>query len=95
MSENRTPDIEAYDDLEMWRCRQLGGPVTFKYCRVMNEGLPCVRLAECWWGQLDLAGFLAANYTEDDLRKAFGAPSKGRLARIIETLDRVKKEGRD
>lgn len=78
------PDVDL---LEIWRCPQLGGPVTFGYCRVVNDGLPCGRVVACWGGTFDVAGFLEAHYSQEQLEQA-SAASKDRLTRII---DAVKK----
>jgi len=92
MAKAKPPEKDAYDDMEMWRCRQLGGPVTFKYCRVMNEGLPCPRLPGCWGARIDLIEYLEANFAVEEMEKVFGSESKTRLARIIETINRVREE---
>lgn len=92
MTDRQPPEKEAYDDLEMWRCRQLGGPVTFKYCRIMNDGLPCQRLPGCWGAQINLIEYLEANFTAGEMEQVFGTEPKTRLGRIIETLNRVREE---
>ncbi len=92
MEEKDTAKLEAFDGLEAWRCPQLGGPAPFKYCRTMNEDRPCPMLIDCWGASVDVEGFLGANYALDELREIFGGPKKGRVDRIVETLERVKKE---
>ena len=84
--------MEAFDDLEAWRCPQLGGPAPFKYCRTMNGDRPCARIIDCWGGSVEIESFLGANYAMEDLKEIFGGPKKGRVDRIVETLDRVKRE---
>ena len=90
MEANGIPDIDVYDGLQIWRCPQLGGPVTFKYCRVMNERLPCPRIVSCWGASLDVTAYLEQHFSPEQLEKVFGAPPKDRWTRIVETLDKVK-----
>ncbi len=94
MTDQNPPGIDSYDDVEMWRCRQLAGPVTFKYCRVMNDGLPCEKLLACWSARIDLVVYLSANYSAEDLQRAFGAVEKGRMTRIVDTINKVRDRGR-
>ena len=83
--------IAEHDDLEM-HCPSLGGEVPFKYCRSMQAGLPCANIVRCWHRRLDIIAFLAANYEAEELEKALGAPRKGRLERLLDILERVKKQ---
>jgi hypothetical protein len=80
------PDINL---LEIWRCPQLGGPVTFGYCRLVNEGLPCGRVVACWGGTFDVAAFLAEHYSREQIEQVFGA-STDRLTRIIDAVKKAK-----
>jgi len=84
------PDIEQHDAVERWRCPMLGGPVTFAYCRKMNEGLPCGKVLACWLQRLPLVEFLKANYSPEQLQKVFAAKEKGRLARLVETVEQAR-----
>jgi hypothetical protein len=77
---------EAHDALEI-RCLQLGGPVTFAYCRKVNDGLPCRNLLGCWTRRFDVVAFLRETYTKEQLRRAFAPPDKSRLQRIVEIAE--------
>jgi len=88
-------NIEQYDEKSYWRCPPLGGPVTFKHCRRVNNGLPCGRIAKCWSGKIEILEFLRENYTKEELEKALSESGKGRLAPIFETLDRVANENQE
>jgi hypothetical protein len=91
MAKERFEGIERYDAKERWRCPMLGGPVTFGYCRRFNEGLFCARLLECWIQQLPLVEFLKAHYAPEEIRAAFAAENKGRLARMMEAVEEAQK----
>jgi len=81
-----------FDRLEIWRCPQLGNPVSFKYCRIMNNRLPCSRIVSCWGGTIDVMACLRQCFSTEELKQAFGAPAKDRLTRIIETIDGIPAE---
>jgi hypothetical protein len=80
---------EQYDDQEI-RCLQLGGPVTFNYCRRVNHGLPCKLLIGCWQGRLDVIGFLSTNFAPEELRQAFAPPPGSKLERLVGLIERAK-----
>ncbi len=82
--------IEAHDDLVI-RCPQLGGEVPFRYCRILNEGLPCRRVILCWEFRMDISAFLREHYSLDQLHQALSPPSKTRYETIVELIERAKK----
>lgn len=68
----------------------LGGPVTFKYCRTMAEGLPCRNIVRCWQEELEIIEFLEANYTPDELARSVGSPRESRVSRLLDAIERAK-----
>ena len=91
MSEPEGKGEFDFDRIEFWRCPQLGGPVTFKYCRIMNAGLPCPRIVACWGGTVDVLAYLTAAFPERSLEELLAGGSKSRLERVLETLDKVSR----
>ena len=85
-------EIETHDEQTIWRCPMLGGPVPFRHCRKVNDGLPCRQIIGCWGGRIELAAFLNENYSREELERALGAPKKSRIDTIIETLERTQAE---
>jgi len=83
--------LETHDALEI-RCPHLGGEVPFKYCRTVQENLPCSNMVRCWQGRLDVIAFLAENYSPEVLEQAFGRPRKHKLERILDIVERVKRD---
>lgn len=79
--------IDRFDAEEQWRCPMLGGPVSFRYCRTMNGGLPCSRVLGCWLQRLPLVEFLKANYSPDQLQQALATKPKGRIERMVEGVE--------
>ena len=78
MSDQSDGGIEQHDGEELWRCPMLGGPVNFGYCRKVTDGLPCVKLLECWL------------YSPEEIQTAFTTKRKGRLARMVEAVDNAR-----
>lgn len=83
--------LTQFDAMDIWRCPQLGGPVTFDYCRRMNGGLPCRKLHACWRQKLDVEQFLAEHYTDEEMQTAFHQPPQGRMDTIFDVLNKVAK----
>lgn len=94
MEAGERPEYGEIDALEMWRCPQLGGPVTFEYCRVMNDGLPCPRTVQCWMATFDVVAHLQERFSAEELEKAFGEAPKDRMTRIVDALKRTKGESK-
>jgi len=82
--------IKEYDALII-RCPQLGGEVPFKYCRTMNEDLPCRRMTVCWEFRMEISKFLSENYSIDQIQRALAPPTKTRLESILELIEKAKK----
>jgi len=82
--------IEEHDALII-RCPQLGGEVPFKYCRTMNEDLPCRRIMVCWEFKMEISNFLAEHYSFDQIQRALAPPTKTRLESILELVEKAKK----
>lgn len=82
--------MEEYDHLII-RCPQLGGEVPFKYCRLLNENLPCRKIIICWEFRMEIGKFLNDHYTIDQLQIALKPPTKTRYETILELIEKAKK----
>jgi hypothetical protein len=82
--------IEEYDALII-RCPQLGGEVPFKYCRTVNEDLPCRRILVCWEFRIEISKFLGEHYPLDQIQRALSPPTKTRLESILDLIEKAKK----
>ncbi len=89
MSET-TPDPTQYDEQMHWRCRMLGGEVPFRYCRTLNEGLPCQHVAACWRTVFDVEKFLHAHYLPESLAAVWNRPRQDKLVRLAELIERAR-----
>jgi hypothetical protein len=82
--------IEEHDVLII-RCPQLGGEIPFRYCRTVNEDLPCRKIMVCWEFRIEISKFLAEHYSMDQIQCAFIPPTKTRLDTILELVEKAKK----
>ena len=67
-------------------CPQLGMIITFDYCLKAQNGLPCSNAYGCWKERVDVAAILKANFTDEEIAKAFNTIPKSRLQRIVESI---------
>jgi len=81
--------IDEQDTLII-RCPQLGGEVPFRYCRTVNEDLPCRRIIACWEFRIEISQFLNQHYSLDQIQRALSPPSKTRLETILELVEKAK-----
>jgi len=77
-------EIKKYDAKMHPRCRQLGSEIHFGYCRVMNNGLPCNQVLNCWYHLFDIETFIVEHYTEEEIKTFLKGQS--RLAIILEAV---------
>jgi hypothetical protein len=82
--------IEEYDSLVI-RCPQLGGEVPFRYCRTVNEELPCRSIVACWEFRIEISNFLNDHYSIDKIQHALLKPPKTRIETILELIEKIKK----
>ncbi len=82
--------IEEHDELII-RCPMLGGEVPFRYCRTLNDELPCRKIIICWEFRMEIAKFLSDHYSLDQIEKALAPPTKTRLETILELIEKAKK----
>lgn len=73
-------------------CRMLGHDVPFRYCRGVSAGLPCRRVADCWYTQFDVTSWLQEQYTTEQLDR-ITAPPPPKIATLVELIDRARSEG--
>ena len=81
---------EEYDDLVIY-CSMLGGEVPFRYCRTLNENLPCRKVIICWEFRVEIVKFLNENYSFDQIQQALAPPIQTRLETILELIEKAKK----
>ncbi len=82
--------IEQYDSLVI-RCPQLGGDVPFRYCRTLNEELPCRGIIGCWEFRIDISKFLEDHYSVESIQQALAPPAGTRLDVLLQLVEKAKK----
>ena len=81
---------EEYDALIIY-CPQLGGEIPFRYCRTVNENLPCRKIIVCWEFRIEISKFLGEHYSREQIQHALAPPTKTRLDTILELIEKAKK----
>ena len=86
---------ESKDRLER-RCPRLGGPVSFKYCRVDagENDLPCFKIMDCWWEFFDVAAFLKTNMSEEAFERLVAAKPKPKVQSLLDLIEQAKKRNK-
>jgi hypothetical protein len=78
--------IKQFDELEGY-CRRLGHYLSFRYCRRVNQDLPCPVIRDCWFERLPIDEFLERHYSPEQLA-ILQAPAPGKLSTILGLLPR-------
>jgi hypothetical protein len=87
-----TSTITAEDHREVY-CRMLGHHLNFNYCRLMQDGLPCFKIKDCWFEQFDIQGFIEAHYTEEEI-KSFSTPPRPKMVTLMSLLEQAQKRAK-
>ncbi|MBF0468436.1 MAG: hypothetical protein HQK61_06070 [Desulfamplus sp.] len=62
-------------DSESGYCRMLGHEVSFSYCRIARNDIPCFRIIDCWFERLPVADYMKENYTEEEQKSILAKPA--------------------
>jgi hypothetical protein len=79
---------EQFDN-KIGYCRTLGHYVPFQYCRTVNEGIPCRKIQDCWFEQMDIGLFIAKNYSESEQQLIFAQPPQ-KISTIIDLIQKAR-----
>ena len=80
----------AFDKIEA-RCPQLGGEVSFGYCRAVNDGLPCPKALVCFEHKFPVVTFFQKILTEEAFSRCFETPGPSRLERLFKAVAEADK----
>lgn len=83
-------DTSLHDARETY-CRMLGHDVPFRYCRALNAGLPCRRVADCWYTQFDVTSWLREHFTAEQLDRITAPPSP-KIATLVDLINRARSD---
>ncbi len=81
--------IDQYDELES-RCRLLGHPVSFQYCRSQAEGHACRHLLNCWFERIPIEAYAQQYLTQEEIASLL-SPPPSKLHTIIQLIEKAKK----
>lgn len=88
MKKESTPPKDDF----MIRCRRLGHPVPFSYCRYENKGLPCSKVVDCWYDYFMIEDYLRQDLAPEDWDRAFLQPVKPKVLSLVELIEEAKKK---
>jgi hypothetical protein len=77
------------------RCPRLGGPVTFEYCRVERQSLPCSRAIECWCNCFDVEAFFRQALNAAEFKESFETPAQPRVVALVELIEKAREAARN
>ena len=87
-----TAPITMHDNREGY-CRMLGHHLKFTYCRLCQDGLPCFKILDCWFEQLDIREFVESQYTEAEIAR-FLTPPKPKITTLMSLIEKAQKRAR-
>ena len=79
-----------FDDKTLY-CRMLGHYVPFKYCRTVNDDIPCRKIKDCWFEILDIDGYIKENYTESEREQMLASPPD-KISTIVDLIKKAQKK---
>ncbi len=84
------PTTPPDDDFPI-RCPRLGHQISFSYCRIENNGLPCFKSLDCWHRRFQVEAYFRQRLTEDEWSRAFSRPTKPKVLSLLELIEQAKK----
>jgi len=84
---------DAFDRIDV-RCPQLGGGVTFGYCRILDDGLPCPKALTCYELRFPVEAYFRRVLEKQTFERIFGSPQPSRLDRLFRAADAARKSDR-
>ena len=81
--------IDINDSLTMY-CSQLGGEIPFRYCRTVNDTLPCIRIIPCWEFRTNIVQFLNDHFSVDELQRFLAPPAKTKIETLLDIIEKAK-----
>ena len=68
----------------------LGHEVPFSYCRKPAQDIPCRKIFDCWWEQIDIQKFIEENYSEE-IQNALRQPPKPKALSLLEIIQQAQR----
>jgi len=80
--------LERYDEINGY-CRTLGHHIPFKYCRTLQNGLPCAKILNCFFERFPIQEFIDNHYSEQQKSQIFKI-QEPKLNSILELIAQAK-----
>jgi hypothetical protein len=81
--------MDTQFDTRQGYCRKLGHYLTFKYCREENNTMPCPKIRDCWFHDMDVDLFIANNFKKEEI-KYLVQPVKPKITSILDCIRQAK-----
>ncbi len=72
------------------RCKRLGHPVSFRYCRLQEGCTICHHILNCWWEVFDVRAFLEENLPEEEMQRLLNPQPKPKVLSLLELIEKAK-----
>lgn len=84
--------MDTQHDERALRCRRLGHPVPFRYCRTESGERPCRLLLDCWWQTFDVLAWARENLPEEVVEQLENRPPPpNKMASIADLIEEARK----
>ena len=77
------------------RCPRLGHQITFTYCQVENQGLPCFKILDCWYEHFLVEEYLRKKMDPEQWKKIFQGPKKPKMVSLVELIEQAKERKKE
>jgi hypothetical protein len=81
--------MDTQFDTRQGYCRKLGHNLNFKYCREEYNTLPCPKIRDCWFHDINIDLFISQNYKREDIEHT-EQPVKSKIYTILDIIRQAK-----
>lgn len=82
--------IPPPDEDHTIRCPRLGHNLSFSYCQVENNGIPCFKALDCWFEYFDVQAYFEARLDPEQMQQLFHQPPKPKLLSLLELIKQAQ-----
>jgi hypothetical protein len=72
----------------------LGHYLPFRYCRTQQNGLPCAKIADCYFDSLPIREFIADHYSKQEQSVIFSEQTP-KLQTIVDLIAKARQRTTD
>lgn len=82
--------ISPPDEAHTIRCPRLGHNLSFSYCRVENNGIPCFKTLDCWFEYFDVQAYFETKLNPEQMQQLFCKPPKTKMVSLLELIKQAQ-----